>query len=72
MTEETYNHICQLHHMLMDENSSLSNNFKSHCEKYWKLQRELTDKQWQTVNDCFCSFHKFYMAVLACALEDTP
>lgn len=72
MKEETYEYICQLHHTLLEEESVLSQNFQKHSELYWKLSGKLPQEQWQIVNNCFCSFHKFYMAVLTLALNDTP
>ena len=72
MTEETYLRICELHHDLMDSGCDLAQNFQKHTGLYWELQGELPQEKWQTVNACFINFHKFYMAVLALALNDTP
>ena len=72
MTGKTYEQIAQLYHTLVDSESDLSKDFQFHAELYWKLESQLPKEQWQIVNNCFCCFQRFYMALLALALHDTP
>lgn len=72
MTSETYVRISEIYHQLLQNDTDpVVQNFKKYSGVYWHLPAQLSQEAWQTVNDCFCFFHDFSMAMLAAAIEDT-
>lgn len=70
MTSETYIRISEIYHQLMQNDTDpVVQNFKKYSGVYWHLPAQLSQEAWQTVNDCFCFFHDFSMAMLAAAIE---
>ena len=41
--------------------------FAKYSHMYWSLNRTLPQKDWQTVNDCFCYFMKVHLLMQAVA-----